>query len=673
MKIIHRSFLLIALLVTSALGQESARTHDIVYDDYFTQAFIQGCAVSPDGKSTVYVQWVWDKQKDGRSRDLWIVNNSSKAMQRLTFDPGSDENPQWSPDGKYIYFTGHCKRAGEEKPPYDGKAQVWRINPDGSNLMPVTNVKGGIDDYEISKSGNSLYYTVSKDNITGEWKDLKEEYQDDLEFGYGINQITQVWKLDLNSWRSEKIIDDKRYITDFAVSPDEKRVAMITTPDELNMSAEGWSQVDIFEVKSGQITTLYDDLWRKQAPSPYGWLENLAWSDNSNLLGFTVDFDGYPQEIFCSDFSGEVKIQKLKRPEGVSAAGGLKWYPGKEVLCFLGDWKARERVYSIDVNTNASQMLTPGDVVVEFYDFCGKDGSLAAVQSELTYYLDLVLYAPKKKPERITNVNPQFDTWKIPQISIVKWVGADGDTVEGILELPPDYKGGEKLPFIVNLHGGPTASVKYSFLFWIYGEMAFSAKGYAVLAPNYRGSTGYGDDFMTDLVGRENEVEVKDIMAGVDYMIAQGIADPERMAVMGWSNGGYLTNCLIASNRFKAASSGAGIIDMAMQWGEEDTPGHVINFQKGLPWETPDKYREASPLWTLKPGITTAVLIHSGGSDTRVPTSHSRALFRALHNYIKAPCELVIYPDEGHGLSTYTNRQAKMKWDHAWFEKYIGK
>ena len=155
-------------------------------------------------------------------------------------------------------------------------------------------------------------------------------------------------------------------------------------------------------------------------------------------------------------------------------------------------------------------------------------------------------------------------------------------------------------------------------------------------------------------------------------MIERGIADPDRLGVMGWSNGGFLTNCLITgTNRFKAASSGAGVFDMTIQWGEEDTPGHVINYLKGLPWKQPAEYQKTSPLYQLKDTFRTATLIHVGEKDERVPVTHSRTLHRALHHYLKVPTELVIYPGAAHGLTQYQHRSAKLKWDHAWFEKYL--
>jgi dipeptidyl aminopeptidase/acylaminoacyl peptidase len=177
---------------------------------------------------------------------------------------------------------------------------------------------------------------------------------------------------------------------------------------------------------------------------------------------------------------------------------------------------------------------------------------------------------------------------------------------------------------------------------------------------------------MTDLIGRENDIEVEDILKGVDAMVERGIAEPNRLAVMGWSNGGFLTNCIITkTDRFKAASSGAGVVDMMIQWGTEDTPGHVINFMQGsLPWQNPAEYLESSPSYSLH-RVTTPTIIHVGENDERVPAANARTLYRALKHYVKVPTELIVYPGEGHGLTTRENRKAKMEWDLAWFDKYL--
>jgi dipeptidyl aminopeptidase/acylaminoacyl peptidase len=301
----------------------------------------------------------------------------------------------------------------------------------------------------------------------------------------------------------------------------------------------------------------------------------------------------------------------------------------------------------------------------------GKDFAVAI--SDTTHPADIYggSLEGKGSLKRLTHVNPQIDTWKLPHIQIVSWKGAHGDNVEGILELPYDYKPGQKLPMHVALHGGPTDADHLYFQYWIYGRGLWASLGWAVFAPNYRGSVGYGDKFLTDLIGHENDLDVEDILTGVDAMVARGIADSSKLAVSGWSNGGYLTNCLITkTNRFKAASSGAGVLDMAMQWGTEDTPGHVVNFEKGFPWANYEEYKRSSPLYDLNK-VTTPTLIHVGEDDERVPAVHARTLFRALAFYRHVPCELVMYPGQGHGLMTYSDRKAKLAWDIAWFDKYV--
>ena len=179
---------------------------------------------------------------------------------------------------------------------------------------------------------------------------------------------------------------------------------------------------------------------------------------------------------------------------------------------------------------------------------------------------------------------------------------------------------------------------------------------------------------MTDLIGRENDVEVKDILAGIQHLVKEGIADENRVGVMGWSNGGYLTNCLITLKdspiKFKAASSGAGIVDTVSEWGFNDEPAYPKVFKKGLPWEQPDLYKKSSPTYGLG-NVTTPTIIHVGGADDRCPPGHSRMLYRALKEYRNVPTELIVYTGEPHGLTKLSNRKAKMEWDLAWFEKYM--
>ena len=246
----------------------------------------------------------------------------------------------------------------------------------------------------------------------------------------------------------------------------------------------------------------------------------------------------------------------------------LAW--GKDRLYFLGEKHGRVRLFEVPTGKGKTDAVYSDlvgqdeDVVLEAIDV---NERIAAIVSTPTTLREVCLLESGKKPRPITRLNPQTDTWKLPMVKAVSWKGANGDTVRGVLELPADAKPGVPLPLIVAIHGGPTTSVPCSLEFNPYeGRCFLSAKGYAILCPNYRGSTGNGDKFLTDLIGKENDLEVEDILKGVDALVERKIADPDRLGVMGWSNGGYLTNCLIAkTTRFKAASSGAGIVDTVME------------------------------------------------------------------------------------------------------------
>lgn len=651
------AILLLASFFTYSFADE--RTHDITIEDYFTQSHLSDFSVSPDGTTIAYTESRWGDEDKGRFRELWVLDIASQSRTRLTFKQKSLWNLQWSRDSEFIYFGAKFPADPDDEDP---KSQVWRIRKNGSDLTPLTREKNGIEDFDIE--GTDLYYTIEKDHLIDEWKSLRQEFKKDVDFGHGIHKVNELWHLDMVSWRSEKLIDQVRYIRYFDAAPLGGKIAMITGPDQHLITHEGQSHVDIYDPATKEISRLPDQLWRANAASPYGWLENPTWSDDGETLAFTISFDGYPTRIFVAPGN---EARELDRPEGAEVNGNLRWLEDGR-LAFLADQNAHQRIFATDLEGKI-QPLTGPDEVVEAFEPHGPN--LYTIQNGLVYNGDLFSRSPGSEVKRLAKFNPQIDTWKLPQISSYKWTGANGDEVEGILELPPGYQPGEPLPTILAIHGGPTAADYLNFRFWIYGRAAFAAKGYAVLSPNYRGSTGYGDKFMTDLIGKENDIEVEDILTGVDALIKEGIADPDRLGVMGWSNGGYLTNCLIATNRFAAASSGAGVFDQTIQWGEEDTPGHVVNYMDGLPWDKPEAYQKASPLFSFSKAIKTATLIHVGEKDARVPVTHSRALHRALHHYIEAPCELIVYPKAGHGLSEYRHRLAKMKWDHAWFDRYL--
>ena len=670
--------LLSAVLANAVIAAttEPVRDHVIVPEDYFDLIGLGGLAVSPDGKLVAHTESRWGRGKEGRSRDLWVVAHDGTNRRRLTFDDFSPSHVTWDPSGDFIWCLGR-DRAGREEPPRDGSRQVWQVPVDGSASRPVTRVEDGVLDFELAPDGRSLYYRTDTEHTDEDWSELKGRYSD-LEYGHGVRKLHAVHRLDLESWRAEEVLPADRVIWDMSLSPDGTQLAMITTDDNELIFMEGWSRVEILDLATGTLTPVTDQQWRTGHPSPYGWLADLAWSGDSRAVAFSISYDGYASHIWVAEDGSEGwALQKIARPDPVTFDGGLVWRGSGRTLCYRGESMARVRVYAVrDVKAGhhgRTDLLMDGDGVVGAFAFDKRGGSLVGTLETITTANDLYAVSAPAQMQRLTNINPQVDTWILPSIQHVSWIGGDGDEVWGILELPPGYdKSDGPLPTVIELHGGPTGSTKHRLRLWIYGRALMASKGYALLSPNYHGSTGYGDTFLAQLIGRENDIEVADIAAGTRWMIDQGYADAAHIGVMGWSNGGYLTNCMIVAepDLYAAASSGAGVLDMVIQWGTEDTPGHVVNFVEGLPWEQEQHYQKASPLYGLD-RVKTPTLIHVGGNDPRVPPAHSRALYRALKHYLDVPTELVVYPGEPHGLTTHENRLAKMEWDLAWFETYL--
>ncbi|WP_299798363.1 S9 family peptidase [uncultured Shewanella sp.] len=660
---------------SSALA--SQRTHQITTDDFFDIGSMSNVQLSPDGKLAVWLESRWDKELDKSQRDLWQVNTKSKKTTRLTFTNESESSPKWSSDGQYIYYIGKVTHE-DKKAPYNGKSQVFRISRDGGDAVPMTKEVEGVSSFSLSPDGNTLYFLGNKTvKDKDEWAAMRASHGAP-KYAHGERKTNPLYKLDLEHFKQQLILDDDKVVWQFSVSDDGSKVARITTTDNELVNLEGWSDIEIYNTRSKTNEVLEDTAWREQAPSPYGWLLGLDWHADNQQLAFRIDFDGHPGKLFVSDTETKSLTEVARTADVTLNSSDIHWRPNSDEICYRGADHARVKLFCTEVEDGKqgdTRAVVNGDVVIGSYSFSHDGEKLAFSHNGLDHFPDMFIAdadSKRAKFKRITNINPQVDSWILPQISVVKWKAPDGSTVEGILDLPAGYKKEDgPLPLIVQIHGGPTAATPYALQHRSYGRSTFTANGWALLSPNYRGSTGYGDKFLTDLVGQEHVIEVNDIMAGVDHLIDEGIVDGDKMAVMGWSNGGYLTNALISTNeRFKAASSGAGVFDQRLQWMLEDTPGHVVNFMEGLPWEKPDAYTHGSSL-THADKIKTPTLIHIGENDQRVPVGHAQGLYRALKHYLNVPVELIVYPGEGHGLSKYQHRKAKMEWDQKWFNHYV--
>jgi dipeptidyl aminopeptidase/acylaminoacyl peptidase len=658
-----------ALLVAAGtLSAAPERTHDIVPADYATVNTIAEVALSADGKRVAYALATWDPKADNRRTDLWVVETDGKGKPKpLTTDRANDQHPKWSADGKAVYVLAH---RGEK-----AKAQVWKVPLDGKPEA-VTDAKEGVVGYDYAPQADTIFYTVDATATDDDdFSALRKTY-DKIEYGHGKRTVSELYAVKGGN-KPEKLVADNRYIREFAVTGDGKRIALISAIDDTVIKSEGESRADVWE--GGKVVTPPTDVYRAKAASPYAWLENLVWNPEGTRFAFCAVFDAYPAEAIIGRLTkdGQWATTKVPRVESLQVRGygsPLRWSQNGNLLA-IGEQSGSTGLFSyVPMMKKALPLVFPGDFIYAFDAL--PDGASPVVVRGTGYGFPELEYGLGRERVVLTDLNPQTKTWKLPSVRHVTWKAPDGTEVGGPLELPFGWKKGDKpLPLVVAIHGGPTTASYTDLRFDPHnGRTYFAAKGYAVLCPNYRGSTGYGDKFVTDLIGNENDVEVKDIVAGIQHLIKEGIADPNRIAVMGWSNGGYLTNCLITMKdppvKIKAASSGAGILDTVAEWGFNDEPAYPIVFKKGLPWEQPDTYKKTSPTYGIG-NVTTPTLIHVGGNDDRCPPGHSRMLYRALKEYKQVPTQLCVYPGQPHGLGALSFRTAKMEWDLAWFEKYL--
>jgi dipeptidyl aminopeptidase/acylaminoacyl peptidase len=351
------------------------------------------------------------------------------------------------------------------------------------------------------------------------------------------------------------------------------------------------------------------------------------------------------------------------------------WSKDGETIYFNEGVRATAQFLALDVRRDAVRQLT------------NVKAALSVTQDEdsgvmLINYSDgttpPTLFAARSVAEipvrtswtQLTDVNPQVRSLALGEQEEITWRSKDGTTVGGVLVKPVDYRKGERYPLIVAIHGGPASADVLGFNGG-YGSQVYAGAGYAVLRPNYRGSTNYGQKHRNDIVGNYFAPGYEDIMAGVDHLIAQGIADPDRMGVLGWSAGGHWSNwILVHTNRFKAISSGAGTSNWISMYAQSDVQrNRQFYLGNNLPYDDFDAYWTQSPLKYIK-NAKTPTMIHVVEGDPRVPSPQSVELHMALKQ-LGVPTELYMYPGTTHGIPDPRNQLVKAVSEMAWMDYYV--
>jgi dipeptidyl aminopeptidase/acylaminoacyl peptidase len=614
---------------------------------------------SPDGKLAAWTQTVsvMDGEKSEMLTHVFLAHTDGSGRLQLTRGEKSANAPAFSPDSAWVFF-------GSDR---SGKRNLYRIAVDGGDAEVLTNWTGTMGAYSVSPDGKWLAFA-------GREPDPAEELAKRQKLDFRVideNPRNQsLWLVsvepDLHGRRPvKKAASGPWSVGAFDWSPDSRRIAyeVRPTPD-----ADDGRKADILEVEveSGRIRPIAATAATESQPrySPDGRV--LAYVRTSQTAR---RIDGSRIALITLT---DLKSRDLPAtPDETPSLAG--WVKGK--LFFTEGHGTRAVLYAMPVD---------GPPAVVFAPKRGTFGNLVAVNRSGTH-AGLGMQSPDEpaeayvmevaamKPVRVSAANTELPKQPIGETRVIQWKAKDGKEVEGLLTLPVNYDKSKRYPLVLNIHGGPSGAFGETFIgaSGLYPIASFAARGWAVLRPNPRGSTGYGLNFRSANVNDWGGGDYQDIMAGVDAAIQMGVADPNRLAVMGWSYGGYMTNWVITqTTRFKAAATGAGLSNLISMWGTNDIPSTLDDYFEGTWFDQPERYIRMSPLAHVDK-VTTPTLILHGGSDIRVPTTQGYEMYSAIKRK-GVPAEMVVYPRQPHGPQEPKFVLDIMKRHIDWVAKYIG-
>ena len=596
---------------------------------------------SPDGTKVAFV--VSDPPKgEKRTCHIWLYDKSSNKALQFTYSEKSESSPRWSPDGKELAFLSD--RGGDEE-------QIFILRSEFGEAAAVTKEKAGVTAFEWSPDGQTIAYLAP--DSKSEAQEKKEKEKDDARVVDKEDRRARLRLLHLASHESRALTDPHWEVKQLAWLPDGQGIAVIAT----NRPAS-----DQFTDRIYLVNT--EDGRTRELLAPSGPVGDLRVSPNGMTLSFVGCREDGPDahDLFLlpviAGAARNLTGASLDRP-----IMNYHWAKGGWLIAVYAEgFRSKFVGYSGEGEKKESGQLptNPNEFSV------AATGEIAFVGWNSTAMPELWLRDTKGDARPVSHLNDGLKDFAVAVPEFYKYKSFDGMEIEAALLKPAGYDGKAKLPLVVRVHGGPTGRWRDSIESW--GQL-LAARGYAVLYPNVRGSMGYGQKFTEMNRADWGGGDFKDVMAGVDDLIAKGIADPERLGIGGWSYGGYMAAWAVTqTTRFKAAVSGAGMSDLISEFGTEEGPAYD-EWHWGTPYEKPEGFLNASPILYVK-NAKTPTLILQGEADTIDPPGQSQELYRGLKRYGVAT-ELVMYPREPHGFREPKHRVDMLTRLMDWFDRYL--
>ncbi len=670
-----RHWLLIGILQLTAAATPAAQKRPVTIDDVLNLRSVSTPVVSPDGANVVYTvrQWEPSTRDKGRMESrthIWKVPVAGGPARQITFGERGESQPQWSPDGRYISFLSARAPAGEgdEEP----RPQIHVMRSDGGEASRLTEAKEGVRAYAWSPDSARVAY-VTSDLRTPDEEGAIERRNDERVYE-GDFRFAHIWTIDVQARTAARLTEGTEYtvVGEPSWSSDGTRLTFSAKPTE--MLRDHRSDVYIITASTRAVEKITTNPGPDSQP---------RWSPDGRHIAFIAEIDPgrpigdgtYPSVIARSRLmSYDVTAKTIKdasRTDFDLDVGAPEWSPDNTRILFAAGKRAYREAFAYDVTTGVYRQLSrqktlqwgsqskDGRVIAVTMDSPSDPGEVHVTDGTFTSFT------------RLTTTNPQVSQFALGDSEVVTWKSHDGLEVEGVLLKPVGYQAGQRYPTLVVAHGGPAGAFVNGYrVGGLEAGQVLAGQGWAVFYPNPRGSTNYGETFLRANVNDWGGGDYRDIMAGVDALVARGVADPDRLAHIGWSYGGYMTAWVITqTNRFKAAMVGAGLTNMWSMYGTNDIPNVLITYFGGMPSpSTLALYNERSAMSHVDK-IKTPTLILHGANDERVPPGQALELHRALKDRGKIT-ELVFYPREGHGIQEFYHLKDRLERIHAWITKY---
>jgi dipeptidyl aminopeptidase/acylaminoacyl peptidase len=671
----------LAFVHSSAFAQppDSARAtairRAVTIDDVLAIKAAGSAMVSPDGSQVLYTVRQWEpgserekERMESRPR-IWRVPVRGGASRQITFGERGDTQPQWSPDGRYISFVSARGTGTDDDAP---KPQIYLMRADGGEARKLSDAKEGVTSYAWSPDSRRIAYVTVDPRSASHEAEIRK--RDDERLFESDFRYAHIWAIDVESQHLARVTDGTSWTVRGAPSwaPDSKRLTF--TAGVTTMLRDSRSDVFVADTATKQIEKISTNPAADSQPewSPDG--ASIAFVSEAPM-GKPIADGTLPSSVVNSRLMiYNVARQSLKdagTPEFDLEAGAPRWSPDSKSIVFTAGKRTYNEAFRYDLSSGKYVQLTQQKTLQ--LGSRSSDGRVVALTMDSPTAPNEVFVADGNLAnfKRLTETNPQASAFALGDTEVVTWKSSDGMEVEGVLLKPVGFQAGRRYPMLVVAHGGPSGAFFNNYrVGGLEGGQLWAGQGWAVFYPNPRGSTNYGEKFLQANINDWGGGDYRDIMAGVDAMIARGVADPDRLAHIGWSYGGYMTAWVITqTNRFKAAMVGAGLTNMVSMYGTNDIPNVLTTYFGGIPSKETLTLYNARSAMTFIDNVTTPTLILHGGNDERVPTGQAYELFRGLKDRGKT-VELVFYPREGHGIAEYYHQKDRLTRIHEWVTRY---